>query len=122
MLQPNNPYHVLRLADVFNNVILPRIRFPRTNWDNQSKQLRKDVVTLEDCKSTCIEDETCVQYSFNSLDSVCRTANGPKYGEANLDTEIYSEWMFDRVEQWRNGQPSCVGEGFLYYGDVDEDL
>jgi hypothetical protein len=28
--------------------------------------------------------------------------------------------MFERIEQWRNNEPPCEGEWFLYYEDSED--
>lgn len=101
---------------------MPRMRFARTDWDNQSNKLKKDVNTLEACKQACIDESSCMQYSFDGRAGECKTGATIKTGEASLGSGIYSDWIFDRIERWRDNQPDCYGESFLYYGDVDEIL
>ena len=88
------------------------MRFPRNDWDNQCSIFKKDVNTVDGCKTACIDDDGCMQYMFDPKLSECKTSNGPKYGEASLGSGLYSDWIFDRIEKWRDNQPSCLGESF----------
>lgn len=98
------------------------MRLPRYDWDNQCDIIQENVGTMEDCKNVCIADHACVQYMFDENLLECKTLNTARLGEASLSSGLYSEWIFDRVEQWRNNQPPCDGESFIYadVGDADE--
>lgn len=121
ILQDSNPYRFLRQKDVFNNLILPRMRIPREHWDNYCDQVRSEATTLEECRQTCLDHEACLQYQFDPNLPQCRIAWVPLYGEPKLGSGMYSEWLFDRIEEWRDSQPVCETGSFLYYGDVDLD-
>lgn len=101
-------------------MILPRVRLPRDDWDNQSNLVIEDVATIGECRQVCSEDEACLQFSFDTESLICSTSHSITYGEARLGSGLYSEWMFDRVEEWRNSQRACTEESYLYYGDADE--
>jgi hypothetical protein len=119
MNQDTNPFKYVTQGDVFNNLMLPRMRFPQEDWDNYCDISRPAATTLEECKQACVDDNECKQYRFDPDESECKIAFVPIYGEANLGSGMYSEWMFDRTEAWRNRQRPCVKESFLRYGDVD---
>ena len=112
---------ILRYSDVFSDFILPRMRFPRYDWDNQCDIVKENVETVEDCENECMMDHACMQYMFNTNLPECKTLNSARLGEASLGSGLYSNWMFDRVEQWRDSQPDCDGESFIY-ADVEGEL
>jgi hypothetical protein len=96
------------------------MRFHQEDWDNYCDINRTEAKTFEACKQACIDDGECKQYRFDPAESECKIAFVPIYGEANLGSGMSSSWMFDRIEAWRDKQPACVKESFLYYGDIDE--
>ena len=71
-----------------------------------------------------MEDDGCVQYMFNSSSTECRTLDDVRFGEASLGSGLYSDWIFDRVEEWRDDLPACHGESFILPDDDgdEEDL
>lgn len=98
------------------------MRLPLDDWDNYSNIPKPDATTLEDCKQTCIDDRACKQFQFDQEALQCKIAFVPLYGEASLGSGMYSEWLFDRIEKWRDAQLPCVRESFLQHGDIDLDL
>jgi hypothetical protein len=62
-----------------------------------------------------------MQFSFNFTGQVCKTLDSARVGEASgFASGLYSDWMFERIEQWRNNEPPCEGEWFLYYEDSED--
>lgn len=101
---------------------MPRMRFPREDWDNYCDIPWPQATTREACRQACYNDLECKQYQFDSELKECKIAFVPLYGEANLGSGMYSEWLFDRIEKWRDDQPACVRESFLRFGDIDLEL
>lgn len=94
--------------------MMPRMRFPRNDWDNQCSITKEDVDSAEDCKDACIEETSCMQYMFDPNLQQCKISHDAIFGEASEGSGLFSEWLFDRIEQWRDDQPPCDDESFLY--------
>lgn len=120
--QNNNPFKFISQGDVFNNIMMPRMRFPREDWDNYCDTYRPQATTEDMCRQACLDDRACKQFQFDPTLSICKIAFVPLYGEPSLGSSLHSEWLFDRIEKWRDDQRPCVRESFLRYGDVDLDL
>ena len=81
--------------------------------------VKEGVDTVDDCKDVCIDDPACVQYMFDASQQECKIAHDAAFGEASQGSGLFSEWIFDRIEQWRDEQPPCEDEFFL--DDVVDD-
>lgn len=89
------------------------MRFPRNDWDNQCSITKEGVDNVEDCKYACMEETSCMQYMFDPNLQQCKISHDAIFGEANEGSGVFSEWIFERIEQWRDDQPPCDGEFFL---------
>lgn len=92
---------------------MPRMRFPQDDWDNQSTEVLEDARTQDACRAACEGDHACVQWMFDSTTETCKVADNPRLGEASLGSGIHAEWIFNRVERWRDALPACHGETFI---------
>ena len=111
----------MRHSDVFNGYIMPRMRFPQYDWDNQSDDVPSDPAgSMEDCRDLCVANEECGQYRFDTLEGNCTTLESARLGEAKLGSGIYSDWIFERIEAWRDKQPDCEDETFIWPEDISE--
>lgn len=86
---------------------------PREDWDNQSTNIISDVTTIEDCKTACLDDEECLQYMFNVSSQECKTMDTVRLGEVSVGSGLYSDWIFERLERWRDELPPCYGDMFV---------
>lgn len=70
-----------------------------------------------------MEETSCMQYMFDPNLYQCKISHDAIFGEANEGSGIFSEWIFERIEQWRNDQPPCDDESFLDVQiEADEEL
>jgi hypothetical protein len=122
-IQPGDIDIFIKHADVFNDYVMPRIRLPQEDWDNQGKTVEKDAQTWDACEDACVADDRCMQFSFNATANECKTLDSVRLGEAaGWRSGIKSDWLFDRIEKWRNEQPPCDGEWFLFDEDFKGDM
>lgn len=96
------------------------MRFQRYDWDNQCLIPKGTFDVADQCKEECMLDEACLQYIFDSNRKECNISHDARFGESSPGSGLYSDWIFERVEQWRDEQPVCDDETFIYMGPQDE--
>ena len=74
--------------------------------------VNENVHSMDDCKNLCVEDDNCLQYLFDTESLQCQTLDSVRFGEAATGSGLYSDWIFERVERWRDNLPPCHGKSF----------
>jgi len=96
--------------DVYNEYIVPHVssfgRKERPNWDTISLDHDKPAGSTKECLNMCMDNATCVQYSFR--DGKCATSGVPKLGESKAD--VQSGWFVDRVKAFGEKMAVCKDE------------
>jgi hypothetical protein len=81
----------------------------RESWDNLSDKEEGTTATVEDCKSKCVAQSDCRQYSFDQ-DQLCRTRVDPRLGKAAQ--MVTSGWIEDRVLDFEQEMAPCGSESW----------
>jgi hypothetical protein len=79
----------------------------RDGWDNLSDQDEGMVASVDECRSRCIKQPDCIQYSRNQ-DQLCRTCGGPRLGKAMQG--VTSGWIENRITDFEKGMAQCGSE------------
>jgi hypothetical protein len=45
---------------------MPQMMSPREDWENLSDNEEGELASVDECKSKCIEQSECIQYSFDA--------------------------------------------------------
>lgn len=101
---------VLRHRDIYAKFILPRILDPRQDWNNLADNDRGSVSSLDECRATCQNDISCVQYSLGG-NGRCLTTSDPKLGETSLG--VRSGWLFERMQEFYDKAKPCGKEEWI---------
>jgi hypothetical protein len=80
---------------------------PRDAWDNLSDQDEGMVASVDECRSKCIVQPSCVQYSLNQ-DQLCRTRGDLRLGKAIQG--VASGWIEDRISDFEQSMAQCGNE------------
>lgn len=95
---------LLRHADVFRHLVMPKFRTQLDDWDNLSSD-KDSADTLEDCRAACQGKARCLQFSFRVETRECKTSSVVKLGrrqewksDAANQEHISSGWIMDRIE------------------------
>ncbi|KAF2719055.1 glycosyltransferase family 31 protein [Polychaeton citri CBS 116435] len=100
----------LRHKDVFEQYIMPRIKSPKSDWDNESSETVGQLESPADCEKECLQRASCVQYAFQS-DGNCTISSGPYLGEPRDGTQ--SGWIFEKFENFTTSMAPCNDESWI---------
>jgi hypothetical protein len=88
---------------------MPQMMQPREGWENLSDKEEGKMVTVDDCRSRCLAQPDCRQYSLDQ-DLVCRTRVDPRLGKAAKG--FSSGWIEDRIVDFQRGMAPCGSESW----------
>jgi hypothetical protein len=88
---------------------MPQMMSPREDWENLSDIEEGQLASVDECKSKCIEQPECRQYSFDA-DGMCWTRVDPRLGKAGRG--ISSGWIVDRIRNFQERMVPCGNEGW----------
>ena len=86
---------------------MPQMMVLRNGWDNLSDQDEGMLASVDECRSRCIVQPGCVQYSL-SQDQLCRTCGNPRLGKATQG--VASGWIEDRISDFEQSMAQCESE------------
>ena len=101
----------MRHSDMFKDYLIPRMRAPKFEWDNDSKQNVAEIGSFEDCRTRCHQDGGCLQYSYKPETKMCAMSYWPKLGTEGKS--VRSGWILDRMWGLADKMPACGDEGWL---------
>ena len=107
----NSPQSIetLRHGDIFSSFVMPQMMHPREGWENLSDKEEGKMVTVDDCRSRCLAQPDCRQYSLDQ-ELVCRTRVDPRLGKAAKG--FSSGWIEDRIVDFERGMAPCGSESW----------
>ncbi|KAF7195739.1 hypothetical protein HII31_03057 [Pseudocercospora fuligena] len=102
------PGRTIRQSDIFGSFIMPRllVRSGRVDdWDNYSGDLGigKDDTDLDQCRQTCVDHSSCVQYSF--AEGKCKFSSVPRMGFSKRG--VQSRWLLARAQRFADQIEPC---------------
>ena len=106
-LRTKNPT-ILRHKDIFEHYIMPRMMFPRDDWDNLSESNEEAVGSFEECRARCEAQPECRQYSIDA-EGRCRNRVDPRLGMAA--DGVRSGWVEDRIKAFPESMAPCEYHG-----------
>jgi hypothetical protein len=77
---------------------------PHQDWENLSDKEEGKLASIEECRSLCVEQPKCMQYSLDQ-DRTCRTRMEPRLGRAMRG--VSSGWVFDRITELQKETAPC---------------
>ena len=83
---------------------MPQMMSPRGDWENLSDKDEGKLASVEECRSLCIEQPECRQYSLDQ-DCICRTGEELKLGK--IAQGVSSGWLIDRITEFQQGMAPC---------------
>jgi hypothetical protein len=98
---------------MFKQYIIPKMRAPKMDWNNDSDMNETEMDNFEDCRTKCHSDGDCVQYSYKPESRSCKMSYWPKLGMEAPGTGVRSGWILDRMWNLADNMPACSDEGFL---------
>lgn len=88
---------LIRYRDVLEQYVMPRVRQPRSAWDNNADySWNSEVESLLECEALCETDASCMQYALHD-DGNCTITSEVILGEASEGVE--SGWMHERIQE-----------------------
>ncbi|KAI6914620.1 glycosyltransferase family 31 protein [Hortaea werneckii] len=109
MTKHNATTDMLRHKDVFTDFVMPQMVSPRNDWENLSDQEEGTFASVDECRTRCIAQPDCRQYSFDP-DGMCRTRVDPRLGKAGRGFQ--SGWIEDRIVDFQRGMAPCGSESW----------
>jgi hypothetical protein len=99
----------LKHGDIFTSFVMPQMMHPRDGWENLSDKEEGKMPSVDDCRSRCLAQPDCRQYSFDQ-DQLCRTRVDPRLGKAAQG--FSSGWIEDRIVDFERGMAPCGSESW----------
>jgi hypothetical protein len=86
---------------------MPQMMVPRDGWDNFSDQDEGIVASVDECRSRCIVQPGCMQYSLNQ-EQLCRTRGDLRLGKVMRGVAL--GWIEERISDFEQSVAPCGSE------------
>lgn len=99
-------------GDVFRGYVVPQMmKGEKSGWDNLSHKDGVKTSNVEECRTYCESQPSCLQYSFVHETGQCETGTAPRLGKKA--ESMHSGWLKDRVLDFARKAPPCGTEEWL---------